>query len=76
MVCGNVCARNQATNKMTVITHHLQKAISQQYDITMFSMLVELYIHADTKYKVAFSKHQYNVDILIYTISKFVKQIN
>lgn len=35
-----MCARNQATNEMPAITRHLQEAIAQQPEITMFSMLV------------------------------------
>lgn len=71
-----MCARNQATNEMPAITRHLQEAIAQQPEITMFSMLVAPSIHADTKYMAAFSKHQYNVDILTFTINEFIGQIN
>ncbi len=70
-----MCARNQATNEMPAITRHLQEAIAQQPDITMFSMLVAPSIHADTKYMAAFSKHQYNVDILTFTIIEFINTI-
>ena len=41
----------------------------------MFSMLVAPSIHADTKYMAAFSKHQYNVDILTFTVNEFIEQI-
>ena len=41
----------------------------------MFSMLVAPSIHADTKYMAAFSKHQYNVDILTFTIIEFINAI-
>lgn len=71
-----MCARNQATNEMPAITRHLQEAIEQQPNITMFSMLVAPSIHADTKYMAAFSKHQYNVDILTFTITEFIEQIS
>ena len=70
-----MCARNQATNEMPAITRHLQEAIAQQPEITMFSMLVAPSIHADTKYMATFSKHQYNVDILTFTINEFIEQI-
>ena len=70
-----MCARNQATNEMPAITRHLQEAIEQQPNITMFSMLVAPSIHADTKYMAAFSKHQYNVDILTFTIIEFINAI-
>lgn len=71
-----MCARNQATNEMPAITRHLQEAIEQNPTITLFSMLIAPSIHADTKYMAAFSKHQYNVDILTFTISEFIEQIN
>lgn len=70
-----MCARNQATNEMPAITRHLQEAIAQQPEITMFSMLVAPSIHKDTKYMAAFSKHQYNVDILTFTVNEFIEQI-
>lgn len=71
-----MCARNQATNEMPAITRHLQEAIEQQPEVIIFSMLVAPSIHADTKYMAAFSKHQYNVDILTLTITEFIEQIN
>lgn len=69
-------ARNQATNEMPAITRHLQEAKDKKPNNTIFSMLVAPSIHADTKYMAAFSKHQYNVDILTLTISEFIEQIN
>ena len=70
-----MCARNQATNEMPAITRHLQEAIEQSPQSTIFSMLVAPSIHADSKYMAAFSKHQYGVDILTLTISEFIEQI-
>lgn len=70
-----MCSRNQATNEMPAITRHLQEAIEQNPDITHFSMLVAPSIHTDTKYMAAFSKHQYNVDILTFTINEFIEQL-
>lgn len=70
-----MCARNQATNEMPAITRHLQEAIEQNPDITLFSMLIAPSIHADTKYMAAFSKHQYKVDILTFTIIEFINAI-
>ena len=71
-----MCARNQATNEMPAITRHLQEAIEKQPSITLFSILVAPSIHADTKYMAAFSKHQYNVDILTLTINEFIEQLD
>ena len=71
-----MCARNQASNEIPAITRHLQDAIEQQPNITSFSILVAPSIHTDTKYMAAFSKYQYNVDILTFTISEFIEQIN
>ena len=71
-----MCARNQATNEMPAITRHLQDAIEQKPDTTIFSMLVAPSIHADSKYMAEFSKHRYGVDILTLTISEFIEQIN
>ena len=70
-----MCARNQATNEMPAITRHLQEAIEKKPDTTIFSMLVAPSIHADSKYMAEFSKYQYGVDILTFTISEFIKQI-
>ena len=70
-----MCSRNQATNEMPAITRHLQEAIGREPDITQFSILVAPSIHADTRYMAAFSKHQYNVDILTLTINEFVEQL-
>lgn len=70
-----MCARNQATNEMPAITRHLQEAVEQNPQSTIFSMLVAPSIHADSKYMAAFSKHQYGVDILTFTISEFIEQI-
>ena len=70
-----MCARNQATNEMPAITRHLQEAVEQNPQSTIFSMLVAPSIHADSKYMAAFSKHQYGVDILTLTISEFIEQI-
>lgn len=71
-----MCARNQATNEMPAITRHLQEAIEKQPNITLFSILVAPSIHADTKYMAAFSKHQYDVDILTLTINEFIEQLD
>lgn len=71
-----MCGRNQATNELPAITRHLQDAIEQKPDATIFSMLVAPSIHADSKYMAAFSKHQYGVDILTFTIGEFVEQIS
>lgn len=69
-------SRNQATNEMPAITRHLQEAIKGNPDITLFSILVAPSIHTDTKYMAAFSKHQYNVDILTLTINEFIDSIS
>lgn len=69
-------ARNQATNEMPAITRHLQEAIEQNTNITLFSILVAPSIHTDTRYMAAFSKYQYNIDILTLTISEFLEQID
>ena len=52
------------------------KKVRTKPNNTIFSILVAPSIHADTRYMVAFSKHQYNVDILTLTISEFIDQIN
>lgn len=68
-------ARTQATNEMPAITRHLQEAKDKYPDKLVFSMLVAPAIHTDTKYMAGFSKFQYNVDILTYTIEEFIKNI-
>ena len=71
-----MCARNQATNEMPAITRHLQEAKEKKPTALLFTILVAPAIHADTKYMAAFSKHQYNVDILTLTTSEFIEQIS
>ena len=71
-----MCARNQAINEMPAITRHLQEAIGQNPGKTIFSMLVAPSIHDDTKYMAAFSKYQYGVDIITFTVKEFIEQIN
>ena len=71
-----MCARNQAISEMPAITRHLQEAVEQNPAVTLFSILVAPAIHAHTKYMAAFSKHQYNVDILTLTINEFMEQIS
>ena len=68
-------ARNQATNEMPAITRHLQEAIESNPSTTIFSVLVAPTIHADTIYMAGFSKHQYNVDIIVLNISEFIAKI-
>lgn len=68
-------ARTQATNEMPAITRHLQEAIAKYPDKFVFSLLVAPTIHPDTKYMAGYSKYQYNVDILTYTIIEFIKNI-
>ncbi len=69
-------ARTQATNEMPAITRHLQEAKTKYPDKLVFSILVAPAIHADTKYMADFSKFQYKVDILTYTIEEFILKLN
>lgn len=71
-----MCARDQATNEMPAITRHLQEAIAKSPNITVFSMLVAPSIHADTRYMAGYSKFQYGVDILTFTIIEFIEKIS
>ncbi len=68
-------ARNQATNEMPAITRHLKEAIERQPEIITFSILVAPSIHEDTKYMAGFSKYQYNIDILTYSIEEFIQRM-
>lgn len=68
-------ARAQATNEMPAITRHLLEAIEKYPDKKVFSMLIAPSIHTDTKYMANFSRYQYNVDVLTYTISDFIKDL-
>lgn len=70
-----MCARNQATNEMPAITRHLQEVIARAPNVTVFSMLVAPSIHTDTKYMAGYSKFQYGVDILTFTIAEFIDLI-
>lgn len=68
-------SRTQATNEMPAITRHLQEAKEKYKGKLVFSVLVAPSIHADTKYMAGYSKFQYKVEILTYTIEEFVKNI-
>lgn len=69
-------ARTQATNEMPAITRHLQEAKNKYPDKLVFSVFIAPAIHADTKYMAGYSKFQYNVDILTYTVEEFIKNIS
>lgn len=71
-----ITARTQATMEMPAITRHLQEAVTKYPDKIVFSILVAPAIHADTKYMAGYSKYQYNVDILTFTIEEFIRLIN
>ncbi len=71
-----MCSRNQAITEMPAITRHLREAILQFPDINnIFSIFIAPTIHTDTEYMSAFSKHQYNVDILTFSLTDFISQI-
>ena len=70
-----MCASNQAKNELPAITRHLQEAISQNPEITIFSILVAPTIHQDSIYMADFSKYKYNIDILTFNISEFIVQL-
>ena len=68
-------SRTQATNEMPAITRHLQEAKEKYPDKFVFSVFIAPTIHADTKYMAGYSKFQYDVDILTYTLKEFIKNI-
>ncbi len=70
-----MCARNQATNEIPAITRHLQEAIAQSPNTTLFSIFVAPSIHADTEYMTGYSKFRYGIDIMTFTITEFIEQI-
>ena len=71
-----ITARTQATMEMPAITRHLQEAVDKYPNKIVFSILVAPAIHADTKYMAGYSKYQYNVDILAFTIEEFIQNIS
>ena len=70
-----ITARTQATMEMPAITRHLQEGVTKYPCKIVFSILIAPAIHADTKYMAGYSKYQYNVDILAFTIEEFIYQI-
>ena len=71
-----ITARTQATMEMPAITRHLQEAVTKYPDKIVFSILVALAIHADTKYMAGYSKFRYNVDILTFTTEEFIQNVS
>lgn len=70
-----MCARNQATNEIPAITRHLNEAIANYPEITIFTIFVAPSIHADTRYMAEFSKYRDNVDIIPMTVEEFIEKI-
>ncbi len=70
-----ITARTQATMEMPAITRHLQEAVEKYPDKIVFSILVAPTIHADTKYMAGYSKYQYDVSIVPFTIEEFIHNI-
>ncbi len=68
-------ARNQATNEIPAITRHLKTAIKDCPNITVFTVFVAPSIHDDTKYMTEFSKYQYGINILTFTVDEFLEKI-
>lgn len=71
-----MCTRNQAINEMPAVTRHLQEAIEKYPCTTVFSVFIAPSIHADTKYMAGYSKFQYGVNIVTFTIGEFIEQLN
>ena len=65
----------QSIVEIPAITRHLQEEI-EKTDLDVFSIFIAPSIHQDTIYMCEFTKYQYNLDILSYTIVEFVKKIN
>lgn len=70
-----MCARNQATNEIPAITRHLNEAVANYPEITIFTIFVAPSIHADTTYMAEFSKYRDNVDIIPMTVAEFIEKI-
>lgn len=70
-----MCARNQATNEIPAITRHLNEAIANYPEITIFTIFVAPSIHADTRYMAEFSKYRDNVDIIPMTVEEFIEKL-
>lgn len=63
--------RSQSINEIPSITRHLDEFKNISKKNLVFSLFIAPKIHQDTIYMCQFTKNQYNLDILPYTISDF-----
>lgn len=66
----------QGTNEIPGITRHLQERQEKYKDMIVFALFIAPVIHADAKYMIGYSKYQFNIDIIPYTIVEYIKELN
>lgn len=68
--------KSQAVNEIPGITRHLNEFKNMSKKDFVFSLFVAPRLHQDTLYMCKFTKAQYNLDILPYTISDFILKLS
>lgn len=65
----------QGQNEIPGITRHLQERQIKYKNLKSFALFIAPVIHADAKYMIGYSKYQFNIDIIPYSIVEYVKQL-
>lgn len=68
--------KSQAINEIPGITRHLEEFKNNSKKELVFSLFIAPRLHRDTLYMCNFTKAQYNLDILPYTISDFILKLS
>lgn len=68
--------KSQAVNEIPGITRHLEEFKNVSKKDLVFSLFIAPRLHQDTLYMCKFTKAQYNLDILPYTISDFISKLS
>ena len=67
--------RNQSIQEIPAVRRHLEEQIQCSPEKTNFSIFIAPTIHADSQFMIEFSKHQYQIDIVPYTIDGFIDRV-
>lgn len=71
-----MCGRNeQVNNEIIPISRHLREYKNKRREES-FSVLIAPKIHQDTIEAAEWQKHKYQVDIVVYSVSRFVECLN
>ena len=68
-------SKSQGLNEIPAITRHLRERQQKYISDKIFALFIAPSIHTDTQYMIEFSKYRDNVDIVPFTILKFLETI-